>query len=308
MTTSMQPDSKTLRVNDLTLHYFEWGKADAPDIVCVHGYTGSADAFNALARHLQDRFHILTPDVRGHGESAWSPAGAYQYADQAGDLAAFVDRLGLDRFVLIGTSMGGIIAMAYAVAHPQRLRGLVINDIGPEAEAGTQRITQMVGSRPEEFASLEDAMAYRREMSPIVAGRSAEDQRELALGVLRQRADGRWGWKMDPAYVRQRVEHGAPRRPELWSRLPALSCPTLVVWGTESDVLSGGTGAADGRRAAARRVGRGTRHRPRSDFGRTAVPRRTRTVARRLVRRRRDYPRARTTMPFAQLTQKRDIR
>jgi len=238
MTTSMQPDSKTLRANDLALHYLEWGEADAPDIVCVHGYTGSADAFNALARRLEDRFHILAPDVRGHGESAWSAAGAYGYADQAGDLAAFVDRLGLDRFVLIGTSMGGIIAMAYAVAHPQRLRGLVINDIGPDAGAGTQRITQMVGSRPDEFATLDDAMAYRREMSPIVAGRSAEDQRELALGVLRQRADGRWGWKMDPAYIRQRVEHGAPRRPELWPGLPALTCPTLVVWGTESDVLS----------------------------------------------------------------------
>jgi esterase len=168
------------------------------------------------------------------------PAGAYQYADQAGDLAGFIDRLGLDRFVLIGTSMGGIIAMAYAVAHPERLRALVINDIGPDAEAGTQRITQMVGGRPEEFATLDDAMAYRREMSPIVAGRSIEDQQELALGVLRQRPDGRWGWKMDPAYIRQRVEHAAPARPPLWPALGGVSCPTLVVWGTESDVLSEG--------------------------------------------------------------------
>jgi esterase len=199
MTTLTQPASKTLRVNDLALRYLEWGDAGAPAIVCVHGYTGSADAFNGLARHFEDRFHIIAADVRGHGESAWSPAGAYQYADQAGDLATLVDRLELERFVLIGTSMGGIIAMAYAVAHPERLLGLVINDIGPEAEAGTQRITQMVGSRPEEFATFEDAMAYRREMSPIVAGRSAEDQRELALGVLRQRADGKWDWKMDPA-------------------------------------------------------------------------------------------------------------
>jgi esterase len=238
MTILTQAASKTLGVNDLALHYLEWGEAGGPDIVCVHGYTGSADAFNALARHFEDRFHIIAPDVRGHGESAWSAAGAYGYADQAGDLAAFVDRLELERFVLIGTSMGGIIAMAYAVEHGAQLLGLVINDIGPEAEAGTQRITQMVGSRPEEFATLEDAMAYRREMSPIVAGRNAEDQRELALGVLRQRADGRWGWKMDPAYIRQRIEHGAPRRPELWTRLPALTCPTLVVWGTESDVLS----------------------------------------------------------------------
>jgi esterase len=238
MTTSMQPDSKTLRVNDLALHYLEWGEADAPDIVCVHGYTGSADAFNALARRLHDRFHIFALDVRGHGESAWSPSGAYRYEDQASDLAGFVGGLGLDKFVLIGTSMGGIIAMTYAAECAERLWGLVINDIGPEPEAGTQRITQMVGSRPDEFATLEEAMAYRRSASPILAARNAEDQHELALGVLRQRADGKWQWKMDPAYIRQRVERGAPVRPPLWPALQALPCPTLVVWGTESDVLS----------------------------------------------------------------------
>jgi pimeloyl-ACP methyl ester carboxylesterase len=128
--------------------------------------------------------------------------------------------------------------MAYAGAHGERLRGLVINDIGPDVEGGSQRITQMVGSRPEEFATLADAMAYRRQMSAIVAGRSEEDQRELALGVLRRRRDGRWVWKMDPAYIQQRVQRGAPSRPALWPVLERLSCPTLVVWGTESDVLS----------------------------------------------------------------------
>src|SRR6516165_3369870 len=102
MATLAQPSSKTLRVNDLALHYLEWGDADAPPIVCVHGYTSSADAFRALARHLQDRHRILAPDVRGHGESAWSPAGAYQYTDQVGDLVALVDQLGLPPFVLIG--------------------------------------------------------------------------------------------------------------------------------------------------------------------------------------------------------------
>jgi pimeloyl-ACP methyl ester carboxylesterase len=134
--------------------------------------------------------------------------------------------------------MGGIIAMAYAAEHAERLLGLVINDIGPDAEAGSQRITGLVGSRPDEFASLEDAMAYRRSVSPILAARSAEDQRELALGVLRQRPNGSWGWKMDPAYIRQRVEHGAPARPPLWPALQALTCPTLVIWGSDSDVLS----------------------------------------------------------------------
>jgi len=238
MATQTQPASKTLRVNDLALHYLEWGDAAAPPIVCVHGYTGSADAFNALARRLQDRFHILAPDVRGHGESAWSPAGAYRYEDQASDLAEFARLLGLNKFVLIGTSMGGIIAMTYAAEHAERLSGLVINDIGPDAEAGTQRITQMVGSRPDEFATLEEAMAYRRAMSPILAARSAKDQHELALGMLSRRQDGKWGWKMDPAYIRQRVEHGPPRRPPLWPVLQAVPCPTLVVWGSDSDVLS----------------------------------------------------------------------
>ncbi len=238
MTTPRQPQSRTLDVNGLTLHYLDWGNVGAPPVVCVHGYTSSAQAFNALARRFHDRRHFIALDVRGHGESAWSAAGAYQYGDQVADLAAAVDKLGFSRFALVGTSMGGIIAMAYAGAHAERLTHLVINDIGPDVETGSQRITQMVGSRPDEFPTLDDAMAYRRQMSPIVAGRSVEDQRELALGVLTQRADGRWIWKMDPAYIQQRVRSGAPARPALWPALQRVTCPTLVVWGTDSDVIS----------------------------------------------------------------------
>jgi pimeloyl-ACP methyl ester carboxylesterase len=231
------PPGKILELNGLRINYLDWGVAGAPPIVCVHGYTSSAQAFNGPARHFQDRFRLVAPDVRGHGESAWSPAGAYQYQDQVGDLAALVDALALGRFTLIGTSMGGIIAMAYAGAHPDRLQRLILNDIGPDIETGSQRITATVGSRPEEFATLDEAMEYRRQVSPITAGRKLEDQHELALGVLRQRPDGRWIWKMDPAYIQQRVKHGAPRRPDLWPVLKRVPCPTLVVWGTDSDVL-----------------------------------------------------------------------
>jgi esterase len=227
MTTHSQPHSTFLTVNGLRLRYLDWGNAGAPPVVCVHGYTSSAEAFNAPARRFQDHFHLIVPDVRGHGESAWSPTGAYQYSDQVSDLEEITNQLGLERFTLIGTSMGGIIAMAYAGAHPERLARLVINDIGPDAEVGSQRITQTV-----------DAMAYRRSVSPIVARRSQEDQRELALGVLRQQADGQWVWKMDSAYIQQRVQHGPPRRPALWPVLQRLPCPTLVVWGMESDILS----------------------------------------------------------------------
>jgi pimeloyl-ACP methyl ester carboxylesterase len=126
--------------------------------------------------------------------------------------------------------MGGIIAMAYAGAHPDRLTHLVINDIGPDVEVGSQRITQMVGSRPDEFGTLDDAMAYRRQMSPIVAGRALDDQRELALGVLRQRPDGRWIWKMDPAYIEQRVRDPAARAPRS-GPLCSVDATSLVVRG-----------------------------------------------------------------------------
>ncbi len=238
MATRLQPSAKYLTVNGLALRYLEWGRPAAPPVICVHGYTSSAEAFNALARRIGDRSHVIAMDVRGHGESAWSPDGAYRYADQASDLASLVDALGIERFVLIGTSMGGIIAMAYAAQHPQRLRALAINDIGPDPEAGSQRITGMVGSRPADFASLDAAMEYRRQSSPITAGRPIEDQRETALGVVRQRPDGRWAWKLDPAYIEQRITRGAPARPQLWPTLETLPCPTLVVWGTDSDVLS----------------------------------------------------------------------
>ena len=240
MTTTPQSTPKTSTVNGLRLRYLEWGDAGAPPVVCVHGYTSSAEAFNALARRFADRVRLIAMDVRGHGESAWSPDGAYRYADQASDLAGLVDQLGLGRFTLIGTSMGGIIAMTYAGAHADRLAGLVVNDIGPDPEAGTQRITQMVGERPDRFASLDDAMAYRRRMSPIVASRAEADQRELALGVLRREADGAWVWKMDPAYISQRVQKGPPTRPALWPVLARVHAPTLVVWGSDSDVLSEG--------------------------------------------------------------------
>src|SRR5690242_2587815 len=180
MTDRPQPTEKTLDVNGLAIHYLEWGRPDAPPVVCVHGYTSSAQAFNALARRLNDRYRLICPDVRSHGESQWAPDRAYRYAHQAADLAGFTERLGLARYTLIGTSMGGIIAMVYAAENGGRLKGLVLNDIGPDAEPGTQRITQTVTARPENFATLDAALAYRREISPITAARPLDDQHELA--------------------------------------------------------------------------------------------------------------------------------
>jgi pimeloyl-ACP methyl ester carboxylesterase len=238
MTNPAQPESKFLSVNGLRLHYLDWGKPGASLILCIHGYTSSAEAFSGLARHFQDRFHFIVPDVRGHGESAWSPTGDYTLDDRVGDLEAIVDQLETEKFALIGTSMGGTMAMVYAGAHPERVARLVINDIGPDREPGSQRIMDLVARRPVDFATLEEAMAYRQQVSPGVASRTEADQRELALGVLRRRPNGHWIWKMDPAYFRPPTPGSPAPRPNLWPVLERLTCPTLVVWGTESDVLS----------------------------------------------------------------------
>lgn len=238
MSTAVQPVSRFLDVNDLRLHHLDWGNPTAPPLIFVHGLLSTAHNFDGPARHLRDRFHIVATDVRGRGESAWSPDGRYGYDDYLADLAGVVDALGIERFTLVGTSMGGIIAMHYASKHPERLDRLVINDIGPDPEPGSDRITQSTAVFLEEFPDLDAALARLRDVFPPRARLSVEDQRALAVAQLRQEPAGRWVSKMDPAIVHQRLSGGSPPRPLLWPALAALPCPTLVVWGDQSDVLS----------------------------------------------------------------------
>ena len=91
MTTTITPTSKFVEVNGLRLHYLDWGNPGAPDIVCVHGLTSHAHAFDGFARRCAGRFHVVALDVRGRGDSAWSPAGEYTMAAYTADLVAFID-------------------------------------------------------------------------------------------------------------------------------------------------------------------------------------------------------------------------
>lgn len=238
MTTVAAPTSRFVTINGLRLHYLEWGDPASPHIVCVHGLTSHAHAFDGFARRSCDRFHVISVDVRGRGDSAWSPDGDYTMKAYTDDLEGLVDALGLRRFTLVGTSMGGRISMHYVARHPERVERLVLNDIGPDSEAGSDRITQGAASRPESFASLEEAIAYRAANLPAMAKASAEEQRESAQYALRPGADGRWVWKHDPVIDRQRARDGAQSYPELWGVLARLQCPVLMLWGTASDVLS----------------------------------------------------------------------
>ena len=243
MTTALEPRSQTLDVNGLRVHYLDWGNPGAPPIVCVHGYTSSAQAFNALARRLPSRDHVIAPDVRGHGESAWSTTGAYQYSDQVGDLAAIVDKLGLSRFTLVGTSMGGIIAMAYAGAHPDRLTRLVINDVGPLLEGmALTRIGEYVGLDPK-FDSYAQLEQHIRTVSAPFGPLTDAQWRRLSETTTRRLPDGRYALNFDPGIaVPFRANKGVDA--DLWPIWDAIQCPTLLLRGVESDLLSAATAAA----------------------------------------------------------------
>ncbi len=117
-----EPTSAYLTVNGLKLHHLDWGNSAAPPLVFVHGLGGNAHAFDGVAKRWSDRYHVISVDVRGRGDSAWSKECAYSMDDYASDLAGTVDALGFGKFTLSGTSMGGRIAMHYAAAHPEPAR------------------------------------------------------------------------------------------------------------------------------------------------------------------------------------------
>ena len=147
-------------------------------------------------------------------------------------------RSGCTRFTLVGTSMGGRISMHYAATHADRLERLVLNDIGPDSEAGSHRITAVGASRPASFASLDEAVAYRARTVPAMAKARPTCSARRPVYALREGPDRRWVWKHDPAIDRQRARDGAHGYPALWPVLASLQCPTLLLWGTISDVLS----------------------------------------------------------------------
>ncbi|PYM04483.1 MAG: alpha/beta hydrolase [Candidatus Rokuibacteriota bacterium] len=217
-------------------HYTEWGDPAAPPIVMLHGLTGHARTWDdeALARSVRHR--VLALDQRGHGDSDPARDGDYATATLAEDLSAFADALGLVRFGVVALSMGGRVAIAYAGTHPARIDRLVIVDIGPDiAPAGRARVARMIAGSPERFATEEQALAYVRASNPRYT--EALLERRVRHG-LRRLPDGGLAWKYDPA-IREAMRTGTWRDSiDLWPLLAKITCPTLIVRGAESDVLS----------------------------------------------------------------------
>jgi len=225
-----------IELRGLRFHYRDWPstRADASTLVLLHGYTGHARTWDRFAEGVTDRYRVLALDQRGHGESAWAGAGNYAVTEMTEDLIAFVAALKLNRFTLLGLSMGGMVAMDYAGRRPAELERLVIVDIGPElVTAGAERIRERQED-PDVFASREAAFAAIRSVSPI----PPEDHlRRRVYNNLMALADGSFTWRYDRAL--RSIGELKVRPPEDgWLSCAAVTVPTLVVRGELTDILA----------------------------------------------------------------------
>jgi pimeloyl-ACP methyl ester carboxylesterase len=231
-------ESHVISLQGQRFHYLAWrgdGGAAAPPLVFLHGVTGHARTWDDEAEALCAHYRVFALDPRGHGDSDPVPDGDYTTGTLADDLEAFVDGLGLGRVTLVGLSMGGRVALAYAGRHPDRVERLVVIDIGPEvAAAGRARVGAMMATAPERFASIEEALALMRRANPRYAESLLRRRAEHALRVT---AEG-FTWKYHRE-LRKAVRQGRWRdSTDLWPSWAAIACPTLVVRGAESDILS----------------------------------------------------------------------
>ena len=225
---------RSARVNGLTLHYLDWGPSDAPPVLLLHGITGHARVWDHLAARLPGR-RVLALDQRGHGDSDAAPDDDYRVGTMANDVAAFAGSLGLERFALVGHSMGGRIAIRYAGEHAAHLERLVIIDIGPDINlAGLQRVRDMMAKSPERIESEEWAVEYIRRANPL---QDVGMLRERVRHGLRRLPDGELTWKYAKG-LRDMMREGRRDAVDLWEPLPRIPCPTLIVRGAESDILS----------------------------------------------------------------------
>jgi pimeloyl-ACP methyl ester carboxylesterase len=227
--------------------YKEWGRPDNPNlVVCVHGVTRVSDDFDELAQVLCKDFRVICPDVVGRGRSDQlrDPAH-YQIPQYVADMVTLVARLNVEQVAWVGTSMGGLIGMALASLPGTPIARLVINDVGPLVNPGAlARIGEYIG-QPIQFRQFEDAVNYIRMISAAFGSHTDEQWRKLAADVLRRDENGMWTRNYD-LRVAESIKGITPdiaskSEAALWAAYDAITCPTLLLRGQQSDLLSAQT-------------------------------------------------------------------
>lgn len=239
------PTSRVFFSQRLRLHYVDWGNPGAPPLILLHGGRDHCRNWDWVARRLRHDWHIIAPDLRGHGDSDWSKSANYGTAAYVYDLAQLIHQLKLAPVTIIAHSLGGTITTRYAGAFPETVRRIVaIEGLGRSpkvlAEQAARPIDErlrtwvsdqraVAGRAPRRYASEEEAVQRMQEANKHL---SAEQARHLALHGVNQNEDGSWSWKFDN-YVRVSPPYDLPQADveTLWR---AITCPLLLVYGRES--------------------------------------------------------------------------
>ncbi|OPY87546.1 MAG: Tropinesterase [Syntrophaceae bacterium PtaU1.Bin231] len=214
------------------LHYLDYGTAGRPPMLCLHGAAAHAHWFDFVAPGLAADYHVLALDQRGHGDSAWADPPDYSYPRLVSDLAEVVDRLDLRNFVLVGHSLGGMVSLLYAAAHPGRVSRLVVIDSMQRISEERVAVLRSVGSREGgSYDTLEEFVARYR-LHPSSTYTRPEIVAYLAGYSARRSADGRWRHKVDRRVYRDR--HAVDGMP-CWERI---TIPALLIKGSRSTRIS----------------------------------------------------------------------
>lgn len=229
----------------LTLHYADWGNAEAPPLLLVHGGRDHCRSWDWVAQELREDWHVIAVDLRGHGDSAWAPDGNYATMDMVYDIAQLVHQLDAPKVTIVAHSWGGNICTRYAGLFPDSVAKLVaIEGLGPsparraemEAVPMAERTRKWMADKraaaaraPRRYASLAEALERMRTENAYL---TEEQARHLTDHGVNRNEDGSWSWKFDPHLnIWPPFDISYEDQEALWA---AVTCPTLLLYGADS--------------------------------------------------------------------------
>ena len=239
------PTSNSLISQRLRLHYADWGNPDAPPLLLVHGGRDHCRSWDWVAEELRRDWHIIAPDLRGHGDSAWSPDGNYDMSAFVYDIAQLIHQLALPPVTIVAHSMGGNIATRYTGLYPENVRKLVsIEGLGPSPKVMAERDKVGIRQRfrtwiddkrsaaarlPKRYPTLDAAFARMKSENTYLTD---EQARHLTIHGVSRNEDGTWSWKFDN-YLNIWSAFDMPHE-DLLAIWDAITCPVLMLYGADS--------------------------------------------------------------------------
>lgn len=222
----------------LNLHYLSWGQPERPVLIMLHGLRSYAATWHILAPLLAEEFYIVALDQRGRGQSDWAEYSTYQTEYYVHDLEDLIEELKAEQIVLLGHSLGGANALEFTRRHPEQVRALIIEDIGPGSSTqgeGAERILREMQATPLSFNLWDEAAAFWKKLRPLIDEQGIQSRLQHTL-VEKQ---GRIHWRHDQEGIaKARLTFPSI---DLWPAVERLNCPTLFIKGGLSDFLSAET-------------------------------------------------------------------